>query len=59
MDVHRMIAVVQDYINHRKGIEVDININQFQNPINLLKLKEAYEIAIDWFNDNNGKIILK
>ena len=54
-----MIAVVQAYINHRKGIEVDIDINQFQNPINLLKLKEAYDIAVDWFKKNNGKVILK
>lgn len=59
MDIKEMIAVVQAYINHRKDLEVDININQFRDPINILKLKEAYDISLEWFRNNNGSIKFK
>lgn len=51
-----MIAVIQSYIGHRKGVEIEINMNQFQNPMNIMLLNNAYNIAVQWFNDNKGQI---
>lgn len=48
-----MIAVVQAYINHRKGVTVNIEIRGMED---ILKLTEAYNIAMDWFSKNNGSI---
>ena len=45
-EIKQMIALVQCYIHHKKGIEVEINLNQFNNPINVLLLRQAYEVAI-------------
>ena len=52
-NVEEMIAVVQSYINHRKGITVNIDIRGIED---MLKLTEAYNIAMDWFSKNNGSI---
>ena len=56
MDIRGMVAVVQSYINHRKGVEVQINLQQFNNPINLIKLQTAYSTALNWFESNKGNI---
>ena len=58
VDIKEQIAVLQAYIYHRKGVEVDINLNQFQNPMNVLLLNQAYQVATQWFQENNGKIEL-
>lgn len=42
-----MVAVVQAYINHVKGVTVKINLNQFSNPQNVLLLQAAYGHAIN------------
>lgn len=49
MDIREQIAVVQAYINHRKGVTVQIYIS---NGRDLMLLQQAYEIAIEWFNNN-------
>lgn len=56
MDIKVMIATIQSYIHHRTGKEVDINIQQFNNPMNIVKLQQAYDCAINWFRSNNGSI---
>ena len=53
MNVKNMIAVVQLYIFHRKGVEVDIGI---RSQIDILKLIKAYDYAVGWFEHNNVKI---
>lgn len=50
MSVNKMIAIVQMYIHHRKGVEVNIKIQSMND---IAKLTRAYNIAVDWF-DNNG-----
>lgn len=52
MDINFMIAVVQCYIHVRKGVEVQISTFNLDFP----KLLHAYNIANDWFNNNNGQI---
>lgn len=52
------IAVVQAYIFHRTEKNVDINLQQFQNPMNVLLLQQAYSTAVNWFTSNNGSINL-
>jgi len=52
MNVKKMIAVVQMYIHHRKDIEVNIDIRNLED---IAKLTMAYNIAIEWFNENNFK----
>ena len=52
-NVEEMIAVVQAYINHRKGVTVNIEI---RNGEDIFKLMEAYNIAMEWFSKNNGSI---
>ena len=54
--LQEMVAVVTTYINHRKGVNVDINLQQFQNPMNVLLLQQAYSTAVNWFTSNNGSI---
>ena len=49
-----MIATVQIYIHHRKGVEVDIDIRSLSD---VAKLTHAYNIAVEWLNANNFKII--
>ena len=56
VDIKEQIAVIKCYIAHRTNKEIEINMAQFQNPINMVKLNSAYQIAIRWFNENNGRI---
>jgi hypothetical protein len=56
MDINKMIAYVQIYIHIRKGVEVDIKI---QNGRDLLLLTQAYNSAIDWMNQNNFRLVVK
>jgi hypothetical protein len=53
-NIKEMISVVQMYIHHRKGVEVQISI---RNTIDIFKLTQAYDIAVNWLNENNFKII--
>lgn len=55
MNIKNMIAVVQHYINVRKNITVNIEVN---NMIDVMKLSNAYNIAMNWFESNNYKIEL-
>lgn len=45
-EIKQMIAVVQCYIHNKKGIEIEINLHQFNNPMNVLMLRQAYNVAI-------------
>jgi predicted glycosyltransferase len=47
--IEKMIATVQIYIHHRKGVEVNIAI---RNHSDLHKLTKAYNIANQWLNNN-------
>lgn len=55
MDIREQIAVVQSYINHRAGKTVQISILDMAD---MVRLQQAYKIAIQWFNNNNGQINL-
>lgn len=55
MDINEQIAVVQAYINHRTGQTVQIGV---YSHMDLLKLSQAYNTAINWFTNNNGQINL-
>jgi hypothetical protein len=52
--VESMIAIVQIYINYRTEQQVNIRVNTFQE---IRKLKDAYNIAKQWLNDFNMKIV--
>lgn len=52
-NIKEMIAIVQIYIKQRKDKDVEIAI---RNPIDLIKLTEAYNIANLWLTENNAKI---
>jgi len=52
--IEQMIATVQIYIHHRKGVEVQIAI---RNAADIIKLQRAYNIASAWLNENNFKTI--
>lgn len=58
IDVREKVAIVEAYINHLKEQEVTINMEQFRDMDNILKLEVAYQKAIKWFQQNNGKIEL-
>ena len=51
--IEEMIAIVQIYIKQRKDKDVSIAI---RNPIDILKLQRAYNIANEWLTENNAKI---
>lgn len=53
--IKEMIAIVQTYIHIRKDVEVNIVI---EHPVDIIKLKEAYDIAIAWMTENNVKLKL-
>lgn len=46
MDFKKMIAVVQCYIHHRKGVEVEISPRL---PQDIPKLMHAYNVANKYF----------
>lgn len=52
MFIYQMIAIVQAYINHRTGQEVQISTYN----LDMTKLEQAYQFAINWFNNNEGTI---
>jgi predicted glycosyltransferase len=52
--IEQMIATVQIYIHHRKGVEVQIAI---RNATDIIKLQKAYNIASAWLTENNFKTI--
>ena len=53
--IEQMIATVQIYIHHRKGVEVQIS---FRDAVrDLIKLQYAYEIATAWLKEYNFKQI--
>lgn len=56
MNFNEQVAVVCAYINHRKEVNVQINMQQFRNPMNIILLNKAYNIAVSWFNNNGGSI---
>ena len=47
-----MLATVQAFIHHQKGVEVQINFR----PQDLGLLIRAYDYAIAFFQNNNGTI---
>lgn len=49
-----MISVVMAYIHHRKGVKVQIRYPQTLRELN--QIKEAYNIALDWFEANDGSV---
>lgn len=53
MDYKQMIATVQIYIHIRTGKEVNIRVSGLME---MLQLKTAYDIALEWLQQNNTKI---
>jgi hypothetical protein len=52
--IEQMIAIVQIYIHHRKGKEVQISINSARD---IMLLTKAHSIALNWLNNNGFKQI--
>ena len=52
-----MISVVQAYINHVKGVTVQISIPTTQKQLRLLNT--AYNKANEYFSINNGSVSLR
>jgi len=50
------ISVVMAYINHRKGVKV--NIRKPRDLREALQLDDAYNYAVRWFKDNGGGVKL-
>jgi hypothetical protein len=55
MRAEEMIAVIQIYIHHLKGVEVNIS-PRLPEEMPLLLL--AYKKSIDWIHNNNIKLTL-
>jgi len=55
--IENMASVVQVYIHLRKDVQVQINMQQFRDPMNIMLLTKAYHIASDWLNNNKAQII--
>lgn len=49
MNLKEIIATIQIYIHHKKGVEVDITPNL---PKDMTKLLHAYTIAKNWLTKN-------
>lgn len=58
MDIREMIAVVQHYINVRKDIQIEIDSIQFNHPMAVVMLQDAYTQAMRWFQANGLTINL-
>ena len=56
MDLNKMIAYVQIYIHIRKEKEVKINIESARD---VFLLNKAYNIALNWMQENNVKLSIK
>lgn len=56
MNVKKMIALVQLYIFHRKGVEIQIRINGMMD---MIKLQKAYQYAMGWFDFHDVKISVR
>ena len=54
-NINEMIAIVQVYIHHRTNKQVNIRITSLGC---VAKLTRAYNIAIDWLNNNGFKQVL-
>lgn len=50
-----MIAYVQIYVHIRKNVQINISIN---NSRDFLLLRKAYEIALNWMNENNCQLTI-
>jgi hypothetical protein len=50
--IEEMIAIVQIYIHHRKGKEVQIAITSARD---IMLLTRAHSIALNWLNNNGFK----
>lgn len=54
-----MASIVEAYINHRTDKQVRINIQGcYSDPQEMTLLIKAYNYAMEWFNSNNGQIIM-
>ena len=51
-----MVAVVQIYIALRKDKEIQVNMQQFENPLNIMSLHRAFTIASTWMQENKVQI---
>ena len=56
VSLNEQIAVVQAYITHRTDKDITINMQQFVDVFNVMKLAQAYNYATEWFQSNNGTI---
>ena len=55
--IEEMVSVVKAYIHHRTEKEIEINMQQFAvNGMAVMMLHQAYQTAVNWFNNNKGKI---
>lgn len=54
MNVNKMISIVQIYIHIRKGVEVNVSVNNIKD---MMLLSKAYNTASIWLDANNVKII--
>jgi len=53
--IEEMIAIIQIYIHHRKGKEVQIKITSARD---IMLLTRAHSIALNWLNNNGFKQII-
>jgi hypothetical protein len=51
--LEKQISIVQCYIKHRTNKDVNIVL---RDGFDVLKLQRAYNIAVNWFEENNVKI---
>lgn len=51
--IEQMVLTVTHYINVRKGVVVQLDLNQFREFKNVSLLQQAYNYAIRWFNHHN------
>lgn len=54
--ISEMIEVVQMYMRHRKGVEVQIKLRDLRDVSILI---DIYQPAIEWLNNNGFKVLQK
>lgn len=54
MNIKEMISIIQIYIYHLKGVEVDISMSI--NPLQVSTLLHCYDIAKRWCDININEI---